>query len=57
MIERIRALWNWLAALVLLAAVALALLMAEPPDAPVPELASGFHSELWTRPFLADPSY
>lgn len=57
MIKRLRHLWKWLAAFVLLAAVAIALLMAEPPDVPVLELVSDFLFEIWTRPFFADQSY
>ena len=57
MSNRLRGLWKWLAALVLLAAVALAPLMAKPPDPPVLVVASDFLSYICERPFFADQSY
>ena len=55
--SRLRALWKWLVALVCVVALAIALLMAEPPDVPALVWLSDFLAALWTRPFFSGESY
>ena len=55
--NRLRALWKWLVALACVVALAIALLMAEPPDVPALVWLSNSLIGLWTRPFLSNASY
>ncbi len=58
MTERLRAIWKWLTAFVILAAASILLLMAQPPDVPILVVVSRFLTELlWTRQFVAGQSY
>ncbi len=52
-----RTLWKWIAALVCLSGLALALLMAEPPTGPFLVVLSDFLVALWNRPFFSEASY
>ena len=55
--NRLRALWKWLAAVGLVGAIAIALLMAEPPDIPLLIFLSDSLLGLWNSPFLSTETY
>ena len=55
--NRLRALWKWLALVGGVGAIAVVLLMAEPPNVPLLTFLSNSLMGLWNSPFLSTESY
>ena len=56
-VKRLKSLWYGLATILFVIAIAIALLMAEPPNVPFLEMAGDFLATLWGSPFLSGMSY